>query len=782
VSLVTALFGTFAVLAHRLTEADDLVLGVAAAGQTMHDLPNLVGHCVHFLPIRLRPRASMSVREFVKQARGTMLDAVDNQGVTFGTLLKHLKLKRDPARPPLISIAMNLDGAEEALKFDGLEVSSERIHRQAENFELFLNVVDDGRELVLQCSYNTRLFRDATMRTRMREYEALLRALPQMTDATLDALPLSGSAAPEATTAPIPEGSIHELIAKVAERHGHETALECGNEIWTYERLLKRADAIAAALQARGLGPGHFAGVCLRRTPELAATLLAVLKCGAAYVPLDPDLPATRLQFMFTDAQARLVICEKATADALGAEPKVFLEEMRNAVPAPVNVAVAPEAPAYAIYTSGSTGQPKGVVAHHRGVINCLTGTRARIGMEPGDALLAIATYAFDASVLEIFLPLLAGAKLVIATEEETQDGSLLARAIERHDITRIFTAPAAWRLLLGAGWEGKDDLVGISWAEPLTPDLAQALLPRLEQLWNLYGPTETTVWMLGCQVTDAEAPITIGTPIPNVHVHILDAQKRKVPCGATGELYIGGAGLAIGYLNRPELDAEKFVDDPFQGGKMYRSGDLARWTPEGEVQCLGRADHQVKLRGFRIELGEVESALKQCAGVEDCACGVRERAPGDARLVAWVKARPEDGITASELRQELREKLPTYMVPQHFRMLEAMPRLANGKLDRNALPDPFGHATPIEVDAAAVPRSATEDRIASIWRDVLGHENFTVNDRLLDVGGHSLLAVEVAIKVRESFGTKLLLREVMTDTLAQLARACTEGESTTVH
>lgn len=777
-SLVMTLLAGFCAQLQRLSGAQDMVVGLAAAGQSLHEQPTLVGHCVNLLPLRLQPAPEQSFADLLKQTRSVVLDAFEHQGVTFGALLPHLGIQRDEARPTLISVVFNIDVRDDDISHSGLEVRYETLVRQYENFELFVNVVDDGRDLAVECSYNRRLFERASIRRRMAEFECLLAAVTLQPQSLLSALPLMSADEKQrllqqfaGSSAVRTEGSLHARIAQQAHRRPDAVAIEFGSECMSYAQLLNDADAIAAALQTQGVQPGDFVAVCLRRQLRLPAALLGVLKCGAAYVPLDPDLPPQRLKLMFEDAAAKLLLCEHATVNAPGLSvASIMLEQVAPYDGEPIDTPLAPEAPAYAIYTSGSTGAPKGVVAHHRGVLNCLAGTQERIPMGAGDTLLALATYAFDASVLEIFLPLICGARVAIASTEEAGDGTLLANAIERHAVTRIFTAPAAWRLLLAAGWAGKDDLIGISWAEPLTPELATALLPRLEQLWNLYGPTETSVWTLGCRITDAAAPITIGEPIPNTRIYILDAALQPVPVGVPGELYIGGTGVTLGYLNRPELTAERFVDDPFfVSGRMYRSGDLARWTEDARVLCLGRADHQVKLRGFRIELGEIESHLKSHPAIADATCGLRERGPGDPRLVAWVQAHPAAAINAGELRQYLRGLLPGYMVPQHLLMLEALPRLANGKLNRQALADPFAR-TATSADARIAARNETEQRVAQVWEEVLGHSEFGVVDRFLDVGGHSLLAVQVAARLRDVFGTRLPLREIMNASLAQIA------------
>lgn len=776
-SLVMTLLAGFAAQLQRLSGSEDIVIGLAAAGQALHERPLQIGHCVNFLPLRLRPAAQMTLAELLQQTRRTVLDAYDHQGVSFGELLPQLQLDRDDSRPPLISVVFNLDVRDDDIRHSGLAVRYETLARQYETFELFLNVVDDGRELLIECSYNRELFDAASIRRRLAEYELLLsqaashlqrplRELSLITESERRRL-LQDFNPPEAS---IPDITLHDAIAAQAAGRPQAVAVECGERSLSYAALLARADRIAFALQSAGVVAGDFVGVCVGRSVDLPAALIAVMRCGAAYLPLDPELPAQRLQFMAADAAIKALIHEPQTAAAVAdiEVARIDLATVTDDGGDPQPVAVAADAAAYAIYTSGSTGQPKGVVAHHRGVINCLAGTRERIGISEGDALLAIATYAFDAAVLELFLPLVYGARLVLATGEQIADGQRLAVAIDAHRITRIFTAPAAWRLLLAAGWSGSPGLVACCWAEPLSRELARALLPRVDTLWNLYGPTEATVWTLGARIDDAEQPITIGKAIANTRAYVLDAQLQPLPIGVAGELYIGGAGVTRGYLNRPQLQAERFVVHP-QFGALYRSGDLARWTEAGEIVCLGRADHQVKLRGFRIELGEIEALLESHSDVAAAACGVVPRADDDPRLVAWVQLKPQSPVSATELRRHLRGALPAYMIPQHYLMLDALPRLPNGKLDRRRLPTPFT----LEPAPPRAPCSDVELRIAALWREVLAHEAFGADDRFLDVGGHSLLAVQMAARIEQQLDVRLPLREVMTGTLAQLASCC---------
>ncbi|HEX2077170.1 MAG TPA: amino acid adenylation domain-containing protein, partial [Longimicrobium sp.] len=422
------------------------------------------------------------------------------------------------------------------------------------------------------------------------------------------------------------------------------------------------------------------------------------------------------------------------------------------------------------IYTSGSTGRPKGVMNAHRGVVNLLWSMRGTVAIAPGDRLLAITTLAFDISVLELFLPLLSGARVEILARSAASDPALLREAVAAGGGTVLQATPATWRLLLDAGWEGGESLRALSGGEALPAELAARLRERVGALWNVYGPTETTIWStaqhLGAGPDVGRGHVSIGAPVANTRVYVLDRYLSPVPAGVPGELYIGGAGVARGYLGRPGLSAEKFVPDPFAaepGARLYRTGDLARWRPDGTLEFLGRNDHQVKVRGLRIELGEIEAALRGHGSVADCVVMARADA-GEQRLVAYVVG----GVEAAELRAHLRRSLPEYMVPSAFVFLDALPLTPNGKVDRKALPAP--ELAPAE-DRYVAPRTPVEEVLAGIWAEVLRLERVGANDSFFELGGHSLLATRVVSRVRELFGVELPLRALFEGpTVAELA------------
>ncbi|HEX2189199.1 MAG TPA: amino acid adenylation domain-containing protein [Longimicrobiaceae bacterium] len=541
----------------------------------------------------------------------------------------------------------------------------------------------------------------------------------------------------------------------------------------TYGELDRRADAVARRLVELGAGPGDRVAVRMERGPDMVAALLGVLKAGAAYVPVDPAHPADRVRYVLEDSGAKLVIGDD------GVDPSP---------PGPLSRRVAgPSEPgegalgaAYVIYTSGSTGRPKGVVVPHRAVVNFLDSMRARPGLTAGDTLLAVTTLSFDIAGLELFLPLTTGARVALADRETAADGALLRDALAASGATAMQATPATWRMLLEAGWEGAPGLKALCGGEALPRELADRLLPRVGELWNLYGPTETTVWSTVQRVEPGEGAVPIGRPIANTRVYLLDRALEPVPAGVAGEVLIGGEGVARGYLGRPGLTAERFVPDPFageSGARAYRTGDLARRRPDGALEYLGRTDQQVKVRGFRVEPGEVEAALALHPEVAEAAVVAREDGSGHARLVAYLAG---SGVPAG-LRDWLRERLPEHMVPSAFLALEALPRTPNGKTDRRAL-------AALEValsgsgEAHVPPRTPEEEIVARAWSAVLGVERVGATDGFFALGGHSLLAMQVVSRLRQALGVEVPLRAVFDaprlDAFAERVRRIRSGDA----
>lgn len=786
-SLFTILLGSFAALLGRLAGQREVVVGVPTAGQAVADMPELVGHCVNLLPIRTTVDPDASGLDLLAHTQARLLDAFEHQRTTFGTMLRKLQLPRDPSRLPLVSVMFNLDQKldGDTLGFGDLEVEVRSVPRHFENFELFVNACQVDDRVRLECQYNTGLFDEATVRFWLESYETLLRGMLEAPGQALGRLELLGPeqeaklAEWNATRVDYDAAAlVQDLVWRQAERTPDAAAVLAGSARLSYAELRGRAMRIADALRARGVRRGGLVGLCVERGVDMLAALLGILEAGAAYVPLDPEFPQDRLAYMAQDADLALLVTELSVAHKLAwpKERTLLLDEEANwgeASPDAQGDRAQPEDPAYVIYTSGSTGKPKGVAVPHRAVVNFLTGMQAEPGLDSTDRLVAVTTLSFDIAVLELLLPLTVGARTILASRAQALDGQALRSLLETSRATVMQATPAGWRLLLEAGWEGATTMKALVGGEPLPPELARELLDRGADVWNMYGPTETTIWSTCWRVDQPERGIVIGRPIANTQVQIVDDQGARCPIGATGEVWIGGDGVAIGYLGRPELTAERFLPDPFSssdGGRLYRTGDRGRWRSDGTLEHLGRLDSQVKVRGFRIELGEIESVLRTHPAVADALAIVREDRPGDVRLVAYVVPRGEAELAHDELAAHLRRSVPDYMVPQHHVVLDALPRLPNRKVDRNALPVP--EAGPRRVAAADEPQTELQRVVAAVFQAVLGLPELGLHDDFFSLGGHSLLAAQAIARLNRDLSIRLSMRSLFeAPTIAALSR-----------
>ncbi|HWF17730.1 MAG TPA: amino acid adenylation domain-containing protein, partial [Verrucomicrobiae bacterium] len=558
----------------------------------------------------------------------------------------------------------------------------------------------------------------------------------------------------------------HELFEDQTARAPDATAITFHGESLTYDQLNRRANRLAHHLRSLGVGPETLVGLCVERSLEMAIGLLAIFKAGGAYVPLDPNYPSERLAFILEDAKVPVLITQESFLGNLpkpnGAfAPRVICLDPELSVIGPqsdfdLRPNAEPDNLAYVLYTSGSTGKPKGVQIPHRALINFLWSMSRQPGFIASDILLAVTTLSFDIAGLELWLPLMVGGQVVIADNETVRDGKRLAKELEQCGATVLQATPATWRMLLETGWAGNPRLKALCGGEAWGADLAKALLPKCASLWNMYGPTETTIWSAATQVEQGEGPL-IGEPIANTQFYILDEHLQPVPLGVPGELHIGGDGLARGYLNRPELTVEKFVPDPFgkeAGARLYKTGDLVQRHPSGQLEFLGRLDHQVKIRGFRIELGEIEAVLRSHSNVREAVVMARENQGREKRLVAYVVARQPSASLIRELQSFVAEKLPGYMVPTAFVMLDSLPLTPNGKIDRKALPEPENR--PELAANYTAPSTPMEKSIAEIWAEVLHLEKVGVHDNFFDLGGHSLLLARVHARLCETLQINL--------------------------
>ena len=782
VTMVALLMAGLNALMHRLTGQTDLVVGLPISGQALTGQHCLVGHCVSLVPIRTGLGPESSFQEHLQAVKQELLDAYEHRHTTIGTILQHVLVPRDASRPPLIEVIFNVDRDPGAAQFHGVDFTCERNPKRALHYDLFFNFVEGPRGLYVECDYNTDLFAAATIDRWLGHYQTLLAAAAANPTANVAALPLLTEAEQRKltvewnrTAAAFPStATLHGLFEAQVDKTPGAPAVTFEGQQLTYDELNRRANKLAHHLQALGAAPDTIVGLCVARSIEMVVGALAILKAGCAYLPLDITYPADRLAFMLNDSGASLLLTERKVSDRLpsGQAKLVFIEEAQGGPDSNLASPVTARNLCYVIYTSGSTGTPKGVLLEHRGLVNLLCAVRQDPGFSADDVMLSVTTLSFDIATSEVFLPLVCGGRLVIAPEGFAADGARLADLIERSGATFMQPTPATWQALLDADWRGSSKLRMVSTGEPLPLELARRLLPLGAGLWNLYGPTETTIWSTGCRITSLDEPITIGRPIANTQTYILDAHRQPVPIGVSGELYIGGEGLARGYLRRPELTNERFVSSPFaeSGGssRIYRTGDLARYRPDGTIECLGRIDHQVKLRGFRIELGEIEAVLNRQKAVRQCVVMAREDRPGDKMLVAYVESQTGSAPNVSDLRAHLKQTLPDYMVPSAFVLMERLPLTANGKIDRKVLPPPA--ETRLTSDAQAVaPRDALEQMLSRLWSKVLRVRNVGVQDNFFDLGGHSILAVRVMMEIERRVGKRL--------PLATLFQAPTIGE-----
>lgn len=811
-TLLVFLLGGFKSLLWRLSGQPEIVVGLPAAGQIAHSLQEpegvraLVGHCVHLLPIRSSLNPEITFAEFLQSLKSTVLDAFDHQDLTLGRLIELMRIPRDPSRLPLAPIIFNLDRAPAGFQLAGLTTQIEELPRHSLIFDLSVNAIDNDSEIVLHCDYNADAFDAESVRRWMAHFRSLIESAAKEPTAPVSRLTLLDDRDRHqvlvdwnATQRDYPrDKNVHQLIEEQVRRTPSAVAVEFAGESLSYAELERRSTALAAELRRHGAKKDSLIGLYLERSPDLVVGVLGVLKSGGAYVPLDPSFPPERLAFMAEDAGLTLLVTQSRMLKELPPHRAtvVCVNELPEPAPGAADFEAEPGADglAYVIYTSGSTGKPKGVEVLHRGLVNLLNSMRHTPGLSSTDVLLAVTTLSFDIASLELLLPLICGAKVVIASREVAADGEQLALEIANRKITVLQATPTTWRLLLAAGWKGNPSLKVLCGGEAFPPDLARQLIPSCASVWNLYGPTETTIYSTGqrLDLADAQGPISIGRPIDNTTIYILDTHQQPAPIGVPGELFIGGDGLARGYRGRPDLTQERFVPNPFRpdtSDTLYRTGDLARWLPDGRVLFLGRLDHQVKLRGYRIELGEIESVIMRHSGVNQCVVTVREDVPGDPRLVAYVAAQSGADVDATTLRQHVRRFLPDYMVPQHVVVLGSLPLTPNGKIDRRALPGPDAATVDTTPSRAALtgttgskeanpPATRTEVALADLWKKVLGVRPASRTDSFFDLGGHSLLAVRLFDGIEKSFGCRLPLATILrAETLEALAA---EIEATT--
>ncbi|MEG4517840.1 MULTISPECIES: amino acid adenylation domain-containing protein [unclassified Microcoleus] len=799
-TLFMTLLAAFKTLLYRYTGQEDILVGSPIANRNRREIEEVIGLFANTLVFRTNLSSNPTFKELLGRVREVALGAYNHQDLPFEKLVEIVQHERDLSHNPLFQVLFSLRNVRTPqIKLPGVTLSNLEIEQKTARFDLALDLEEGLEGINATLEYSQDLFDASTARRIAGHFITLLESIATNPEQPISNLPILTKPEQQQllfewnnTQSEIPKNQcVNELFEAQAERTPDAIAVVFQNEYLTYRELNKKANNLASYLQKIGVNPEVLVGIYVDRSLEMMVGLLGILKAGGAYVPLDPAYPPERLGFMLEDAKISVLLTQKKLLESLpkNSASLVFLDadwEGISSCGGPVVGLQNSSNLAYVIYTSGSTGKPKGVQISHASAVNFLNSMRQQLAIANRDVWLAVTSLSFDIAALELFLPITTGSRVVVASREVASNGEKLLETLTNSGATVMQATPASWKMLLAAGWQGNHQLKILCGGEALPRQLANQLLLRGAAVWNLYGPTETTIWSTLYQVDRKDESVSIGRPIANTQIFILDSYLMPVPVGVFGELHIGGAGLSRGYLNRPELTAEKFTPNPFAedpihasfilhpssfilSERLYKTGDLARYLPDGNIEFMGRSDHQVKVRGFRIELGEIEAVLSQYPAVREAIALVREDNPGDKRLVAYIVANSElragHGDTApthsefiNHLRVFLKQKLPQYMVPSAFVLLEAMPLTPNGKIDRRSLRAPDTNTAEFESNLA-VPRTPDEQLIAEIWAEVLGLERVGIHDNFFELGGHSLLATQAIARLREAFKIELPLR-----------------------
>ncbi len=784
-TLFTTLLSVYCVLLHRLTGQQNLAVGIPTSGRGITFSDELVGHCVNFLPMRLRVAPEAPFSEHLAQVRRKFMQAYEHQCYTFGSLVQKLALPRVPNRMPLLSATFNLERKQTGAKFAGLVTRVRGNYSVFTNVDLTFDLLEEDGEILVECTYCADTFRPETIARWLGHFETLLRGIVTAPAETVAELPLLDEAAWRQivydwnrTVLDYPkEAKIHELFEAQADRTPDKVALVVGQQQITYRELNRQANQLAHHLRSVGAGPEVLIGLCVERGTGLIIAALGILKAGAAYLPLDWRYPAERLRFMIEDSSAPILIAQEALRERLPTtKAKVVVLDRdwepigRAPATNPVRTGTATDI-AYVMYTSGSTGRAKGVAIEHRSTVSFLHWARDVFRPEELAGVLASTSICFDLSIFEVFVPLSWGGTVIIA-----ENAAEIPALPTGYQITLINTVPSAIKDLLETNAIPASVTVVNLAGEKLSGGLVQQLyaLPHIRKVYDLYGPSEATTYATFA-LRRANGPPTVGRPIANTQVYILDRLMRPCPVGVTGELYIGGDGLARGYINNLELTAENFVANPFSrtgSARLYRTGDMARYSPDGNIEFVGRGDYQVKLRGYRIELGEIESVLSEHPSVRGCVAALREDRPDEKHIAAYVVGAAGLELSGIDLRRFMRERLPDYMIPSVFVQVEALPLMPNGKVDRSKLPGPGPAIVLAEKNVQQAPLTPVEEALIEIWRDVLGVQAISLHDDFFDLGGHSVLVGQITSRVREVFQVELSLRHMFgAPTVAALAQ-----------
>ncbi len=777
-SLFVTLLSIFNTLISRYTSQEEFVIGIPIAGRLYEEQESLVGMLINNFPLRIIPLENMTFQEMYEICRKKFFLAFDNQKLPIDRIVEELKVTRTQNISPLFQVMFNLlDMFDEEISLSDSKMEMIDKRRHIAQFDLSLHIYETKKRLNCVLEYNTNLFKRSRIERMAGHFLELAKSLMKDSGQKVRKIQLLTEKEKNlilgewnATTVEFPKDKcIHELFEEQVIKTPNSVAISDDQRKVTYAELNEKANKLANHLHHAGALEGSLVSICIERGTDLLVALLAVQKAGCTYIPLDPIYPKDRLALILEDGNPVIMLTEKKLLESLPetTAKNIFIEDQeayQNESGENTDYALTPDTVAYLIYTSGSTGKPKGVQIQHRALVNFISSMAKKPGIQPTDIMLAVTTISFDIAGLELYLPILYGATIVIASQETSMNPELLIQRIEDSKATVLQATPVTFRMLNSAEWSGSKSLKILCGGEAMPKELAYDLIKKCSELWNMYGPTETTVWSTVEKVeideNDKTGYVNLGKPIDNTFIYVLNSEFQPVPIGYPGELFIGGDGLAKGYFNLPDMTKEKFLPDPFSdrpGARMYRTGDLVQQTEEGKLEFLNRVDSQVKIRGFRIELGEIESALAQFVTTGDNVVIVREDTPGDKKIVAYIIKKENQETDIAELRQFLKTKIPDYMIPSAFVFIDHFPLTPNGKIDRKVLPSPQESA-PLQAKTYVEPQTDMERKLAAIWSDVLKIKQIGTDEDFFAIGGHSMIAVTLMVKIEKELGVRLPL------------------------
>ncbi|MEO7583969.1 MAG: amino acid adenylation domain-containing protein [Ferruginibacter sp.] len=763
-TIFMTLLAAFNLLLHRYSGQEDICVGTPVGGRQQQELEGMIGFFVNMLALRTEVNGSDSFKSLLQKVKMTTMEAYAQQDLPFEKVVESVARQRDMSRSPLFQVMFIMRNTPELpeLKLGKVVLSRHEHEHTTSQFEITLVITETSNGLHGSLEYNTALFSRESINRLIVHFNQLLAGIIDAPQLPVGALQILTSTEQQqilvdfnATREVYPNNkTIVGLFEDQVKKSPEEVAVIFENKQLTYRELHERSTQLAHYIAGKGIGKESMVPICIERGWEMIVGLLAIMKAGAAYVPIDPKYPEDRITYMLQDIGAAIIISSRESKSRITGIDKLDIIEIDAIWPqidkyatVDLQLATDPTQLAYVIYTSGSTGKPKGVMIEHTSVVNLLTGVAKEVGFNACSIFMSVTTFSFDICYLELYMPLIAGGTLVVLPSEVTMDGFKLAGSIQRFKPTHMQGTPSTWQLLMDAGWENKEAIKMLVGGEALKEDLKTAMTKKGD-VWNVYGPTETTIWSTIHKLTTNE-PVLIGVPLANTTIQIVNSEGQLAPVGVAGEILIGGVGLARGYFKLPELTLQKFIADKFNNdpnAKMYRTGDLGRWFPGGKIECLGRIDEQVKIRGYRIELGEIETLLHQTGMMHQSVVLAREDKLGNKRLIGYIV--PAASFEKEAMLAQLRNKLPEYMIPALWMEMEILPLTPNGKINKKALPDP--DASELVGNEYVAPRNELETKLSAIWKELLHVERVGINDNFFELGGHSLLTMRMVSAIEQ--------------------------------